>query len=316
MSVTRATTGMLSKSASPMPVRALVNPGPGTTEKTPTVPVARAAASAMTLAEASCVTSRYGTDLAFRASQNSLFWAPGMPKTQRTPWQARAAAAACAPVIFPWTPARLVKRPSSTWPARASGARADMATAAPERCLRKATPAGLPWVTPSGSLPARAIRAMIRPRGRSAGSTNADSGEPTCSYRHGRRGSIARGGLDASNNPSGPGITLQSIQTAGAISAESRQALQNAGPVARRVFAEVLDAFEDDRAGVADGIERTPPRGPVDRSVAGGQMRILAAVIVVDVGRRQERARPLVFRSQPLRPDWRGRYREPGARWG
>ena len=37
---------------------ALVNPGPGTTLKTPTPPVTRAAASAMTLAEASLVTSR------------------------------------------------------------------------------------------------------------------------------------------------------------------------------------------------------------------------------------------------------------------
>ena len=42
--------------------------------------------------------------LALRASQNSLFWAPGMPKTQRTPWHQRAAAAACAPVILPCTP--------------------------------------------------------------------------------------------------------------------------------------------------------------------------------------------------------------------
>ena len=42
MSLTIPTTGMLSKSASPIPVRALVNPGPGTTEKTPTSPVARA----------------------------------------------------------------------------------------------------------------------------------------------------------------------------------------------------------------------------------------------------------------------------------
>ena len=41
-----------------MPVSALVNPGPGTTEKTPTSPVTRADASAMTLAEASCATSR------------------------------------------------------------------------------------------------------------------------------------------------------------------------------------------------------------------------------------------------------------------
>ncbi len=34
-----------------MPVMALVRPGPGTTLKTPTSPVARAAASAMTLAD-------------------------------------------------------------------------------------------------------------------------------------------------------------------------------------------------------------------------------------------------------------------------
>ena len=41
-----------------MPVIALVNPGPGTTPKTPTSPVTRAAASAMTLADDSWVTSR------------------------------------------------------------------------------------------------------------------------------------------------------------------------------------------------------------------------------------------------------------------
>ena len=39
---------------------ALVSPGPGTTAKTPTSPVARAAASAMTLAEASWATRKYG----------------------------------------------------------------------------------------------------------------------------------------------------------------------------------------------------------------------------------------------------------------
>ena len=41
-----------------MPVMALVSPGPGTTLKTPTSPVARAEASAMTLAEASWATRK------------------------------------------------------------------------------------------------------------------------------------------------------------------------------------------------------------------------------------------------------------------
>ena len=58
MSVMMPTIGMLSQSASPMPVMALVSPGPGTTEKTPTSPVARAEASAMTLAEDSLATSK------------------------------------------------------------------------------------------------------------------------------------------------------------------------------------------------------------------------------------------------------------------
>ena len=62
----------------------------------------------MTLAEASLVTSRYGTPWALKASQSSLFWAPGTPKTQGTPSQQRAAAAAWAPVILPWTPWRWV----------------------------------------------------------------------------------------------------------------------------------------------------------------------------------------------------------------
>src|SRR5271157_3799008 len=44
---------LVSNKASPMPLRALVRPGPGTTQKTPTSPVTRAAASAMTLEEAS-----------------------------------------------------------------------------------------------------------------------------------------------------------------------------------------------------------------------------------------------------------------------
>ncbi len=48
-----------------------------------------------------------------------------MPKTQRTPWHASAAAAAWAPVIFPWTPARLANRPSSTRPAWARLPRAE-----------------------------------------------------------------------------------------------------------------------------------------------------------------------------------------------
>ncbi len=42
----------------PIPVIALVRPGPGTTLKTPGRPVTRAAASAMTLADDSFVTSR------------------------------------------------------------------------------------------------------------------------------------------------------------------------------------------------------------------------------------------------------------------
>ena len=59
-SVTMPTIGTLSSSASPMPVMALVSPGPGTTLKTPTSPVPRAAASAMTLAELSWATRKYG----------------------------------------------------------------------------------------------------------------------------------------------------------------------------------------------------------------------------------------------------------------
>jgi len=57
-SVIRPTTGTLSSRASPIPVIELVRPGPGTTLKTPTPPVTRAEASAMTLAELSLVTRR------------------------------------------------------------------------------------------------------------------------------------------------------------------------------------------------------------------------------------------------------------------
>ena len=57
-SVMIPTIGTLSSSASPMPVMALVRPGPGTTLKTPTSPVTRAEASAMTLDDASLVTSK------------------------------------------------------------------------------------------------------------------------------------------------------------------------------------------------------------------------------------------------------------------
>src|SRR4029453_835700 len=102
-------------------VIALVSPGPGTTLNTPTVPVERAAASAMTLDDDSLVTRREGTHRALSASQNSLFCAPGIPKTQGTHSQASAAAAAWAPVIRPWTPTRRVNRPSSTWAARGGG---------------------------------------------------------------------------------------------------------------------------------------------------------------------------------------------------
>src|SRR5262249_52643000 len=97
-SVTMPTTGTLSSNASPIPVIALVKPGPGTTQNTPTPPVARAEASAMMLADDSFATSRYGTWWAFRASHSSLFWAPGTPKTQGVPSHQRAAAAAWAPV--------------------------------------------------------------------------------------------------------------------------------------------------------------------------------------------------------------------------
>ena len=103
-SVTIPTIGTLSSSASPIPVRQFVIPGPGTTLKTPTPPVTRAEASAMTLAEASLVTSRYGIPADFIASQNSLFWAPGTPKTQGTRSQQSAATAAWAPVSRPRTP--------------------------------------------------------------------------------------------------------------------------------------------------------------------------------------------------------------------
>ena len=48
----------------------------------------------MTLAEASLVTSKYCCPADFMASQNSLFWAPGTPKTQGTHSQQRAATAA------------------------------------------------------------------------------------------------------------------------------------------------------------------------------------------------------------------------------
>src|SRR5208283_3982956 len=57
-SVTIPTIGTLSNKASPIPLMALVRPGPGTTQKTPTSPVTRAAASAMTLEEASCATRK------------------------------------------------------------------------------------------------------------------------------------------------------------------------------------------------------------------------------------------------------------------
>src|SRR5690348_10652168 len=100
-----------------MPVIALVRPGPGTTQNAPTRPVTRAEASAMTLADISCVTSRYGTPRALKASQSSLLCAPGIPNTHGTPWQHSAAAAACAPVIRPCTPGRLTYGPTSTWPA-------------------------------------------------------------------------------------------------------------------------------------------------------------------------------------------------------
>ncbi len=62
-----------------------------------------------------------------------------------------------------------------------------------------------------------------------------------------------------------------------------------------RVLPKMPDAFQDDRAGVADRIEGSPPLGPVDRAVAGRLMRILPAVVVVDVGRRQQTSRRLVF---------------------
>ena len=100
--------------------------------------------------------------------------------------------------------------------------------------------------------------------------------------------------MPRTNDP-GPGITLTIDSNGRALAAETRQASKSARPVTRRVFANVFDTFEDDWPGVADGIERVPPFGPVDCSVSGGQMRILAAVIVVDVGRRQERARCFCF---------------------
>ena len=77
MSVMMPTIGMLSKSASPMPVMALVSPGPGTTEKTPTSPVTRAAASAMTLADDSCVTSRYGNSPGLQRVPELVVLGPG-----------------------------------------------------------------------------------------------------------------------------------------------------------------------------------------------------------------------------------------------
>ena len=58
-----------------------------------------------------------GHALALKASQSSLFWAPGTPKTQGTPSQQQGRGGGLGPVILPCTPSRRVKRPSSTWPA-------------------------------------------------------------------------------------------------------------------------------------------------------------------------------------------------------
>src|SRR4051794_40390574 len=50
------------------------------------------------------------------------------------------------------------------------------------------------------------------------------------------------------------------------------------------ILAEVADAFEQDRAAVVDRVERGRPDVPVERAEAGGVMRVVASVVVVDVG--------------------------------
>ena len=56
------------------------------------------------------------------------------------------------------------------------------------------------------------------------------------------------------------------------------------------MFAKVPDAFEHDRAAIVDGVEGFGPGGPVEDAEAGGEVRVLSAVVVVDVGGAEEPA--------------------------
>ena len=67
------------------------------------------------------------------------------------------------------------------------------------------------------------------------------------------------------------------------------------------VVAEVANAFQKNRSAIANLVERSAPLRPVDRAVAGRLMRILPAVVVVDVSRRQQTSRRPVS-LQPVMP--------------
>ena len=86
---------------------------------------------------------------------------------------------------------------------------------------------------------------------------------------------------------------------------------QHFRPIVSRVFPEVSDAFQHDRTGVADGVEGLAPGGPVDRAVAGGLVGVLPAVVVVDVGRRQQGAGREGLLGGRRRSGWRVRCRGP-----
>ncbi len=85
------TIGTLSIIASAIPESACVTPAPGTTTSTPISVDDRAMPSAMKAAPPSCVTrigSMEGDES--MASQSSMLWVPGIPKTLETPSSSRA----------------------------------------------------------------------------------------------------------------------------------------------------------------------------------------------------------------------------------
>ena len=186
----------------------------------------------------------------------------------------------------------------------------------PERCRRRAARGGLPWVTPWGSLPAGTARGTIQPRG----------------IHRARRARPQRRTLDvfvsASKaglpSPGGPRAlatdrtrsriiaTIGSDRCGGLSLVEPARPPEHCGPVARGVFAEMLDAFQHDRAGVTDGIESAPPFGPIDRAVAGRAGERLAGRYCRGRGSSPEASRPPGSRAPSLRPGWRGRCRVPG----